>query len=191
MPRKSQTDLIIQANFELIGNRYDSWLSSAEMLRQAAKTVKRAAEVNSDELPAGLMLDTYAVYAMLLGYVIECLLKGIWVKNGNPMVENGVLIGVRNVGDHELGQLAREVLAKDVGIKLTTAEANNLDRLSAFVRSFGRYPIPTTWEQTRPRKIPGRGKTVPAYFSKKDFQTAELLENRLRTILLGRDITSN
>jgi hypothetical protein len=94
--------------FDSSGNNYRAWMFMAETLLEAAKNVKKgAADEGGEELhDSGLMLDTDSVYAMLLGYTIECLLKGIWVKNGNVLAKNGSLVPIPGTGDHQRAQLA-------------------------------------------------------------------------------------
>lgn len=139
---------------------------------------------NPASLPDGqeLMLATNSVYGMLLGYAIECALKGLWVKCGNELIKNGRYIGVPNAGDHQLGQLAR-IVSGPAGVMVNTTEYGVLDRLSAFVLFAGRYPVPLKPEQMEPISVPGWGKQVPHFFSNDDFQTAELLLNRFSRFL--------
>jgi hypothetical protein len=139
------------------------------MLTKAAKYVRDDHEAR---LPDGteLMPSTQAVYAMLIGYSIECALKGLWIKAGNKIVKDGGYVGVKGVGDHEVGQLAQLV-----DPSLSAVELDVLNRLSAFIRFAGRYPIPKTAQEMTPVSVPGRGKQAKSFFSKEDFGTAERL----------------
>jgi hypothetical protein len=85
---------------------------------------------------------------MLRGMAIECLLKALWVKQGNNIVENGKLIGVKNAGDHNLVQLSVAV-----ALAINNEEKKMLERLSNYITHIGRYPIPTNWERTKNIKI--------------------------------------
>ena len=68
-------------------------------------------------------------------------------------------------------------------MEVSRAEADVLERLSVFVRFAGRYPVPLTFNETKVRTRADGQKTSPRYFSKDDFETAESMENRLRTRL--------
>ena len=164
---------------EEIGNRYDSWLTWADAVWEAAKLVRSGSA--PAQLPDGteLMTTTAAVYAMLLGYTLECTLKGLWVKLGNKIVVGGRYRGVAGSANHDLLGLARKV-----GITATDEELDALDRLTPFVRFAGRYPISVRADDMKPRSVPGRsGKTVPGFYSREDFAAVERLRNRFMTRL--------
>ena len=163
------------------GNNPRAWHAWVETLTESSRKLKDSTPA---ALPDGqeLMLAVNAVYAMVLGYAIECALKGLWVKEGNKLVADGRYVGVPNAGDHELGQLARKI-SPAASISVSTGEYNLLDRLTAFVVYAGRYPIPLNAEQSKPVTVAGRGKQVSSFFSATDFQTAELLLNRLSRFL--------
>src|SRR5438067_2821529 len=121
------------------GNNYRAWFASVEDLTTAAKRIYDGTPAS---LPDGtvLMLSINTVTAMLIGYAIESALKGLWVRAGNKLIVNGKFVRPPNAGDHELGQLGRE-MSKQVHLPMTADELNVLDRLSAFVLFAGRYPI--------------------------------------------------
>lgn len=125
-------------------------------------------------------VNTYAVYALLLGYAIECELKAMWVRDGKQkLVVDGQYVGVPGARDHQLGRLAEKV-----GVSLTGAERDVLDRLSQFVLFAGRYPIPRNWQQSRPVPVEGKGKISPKFFGLDDFKVAEIFERSLYSSLL-------
>jgi hypothetical protein len=169
---------------EITGNNPNAWYSWVETLTRAANRV-REDDTQLPSLPGGEegMFAINAVYAMLLGYAIECALKGLWVAAGNKIVENGQYSGVRNIGPHELGKLARVVTALPVAVRVSAAELNVLDRLSAFILFAGRYPISKKPEAMAPIKVPGRGKQVPHVFLREDFRITRLMLNRFSTAL--------
>jgi len=179
-------DVIYRWTFNTNGNMPRVWLSSAETLLAAARAVKKAAEEKGGQaaFEQGLMIADYQPYALLLGYAIECLLKARWVKNGNKLVRDGRLLNEPPFGKHELGKMARTV-----GVTLSPKELSVLDRLSSFVQFAGRYPIPPTWEQTRPVRTGGAEKIAPNYFGREDFQRAELVAKRLKSELLYAALT--
>ena len=44
---------------------------------------------------------------MLLGYAIECALKGLWVNAGLVIAEGGKLVRISGVGNHQIGQCSQ------------------------------------------------------------------------------------
>jgi hypothetical protein len=167
------------ALYEEVGNNRNAWLVWADTLWEAAKLLRPASQPS--KLPDGteLMVSTAAVYAMLLGYTLECTLKGLWVKQGHKIVEGGRYIDVPGVGSHRLLELA-----KAVGVTATEQEFDAVNRLSAFVRFAGRYPVSIHANEMRPRAVAGReGSTVPGFYSSEDFATVERVRNRLMTSL--------
>jgi hypothetical protein len=138
------------------------------MLQTAAERVG-SQRASLPALPNGseLMPDVRAVQAMLIGYAIECALKGLWIKGGNQIVTNDKFRGVPGVGDHELRSLA-----VTTGETFTRNELIMLDRLAAFVKFAGRYPIATTPEQMKMKRIADGSRAVPRFMSEKDLNQA-------------------
>lgn len=121
------------------------------------------------------------VRAMLLGYAIECALKGLWVKSGHKIVAVGKYVGVAGAKDHDLTQLA-----KAVGFSPTAAEADVLRRLSKFVRFAGRYPVAKTPDEMRAHGASVIGKIDVGFFSKQDFRTAKSVLNKIVSGISGK-----
>lgn len=80
------------AGFHKSGNSFHAWrasalplLAAAQVLRQAHGSARAALENGevSDLLPDEGML--HASEMMLSGFAVECLLKGIWVRQGNKL----------------------------------------------------------------------------------------------------------
>jgi hypothetical protein len=168
--------------YDMAGNNPNGWYASVELLAQAAKRVRY------ESVPAGLpggeegMFSINAVYAMLLGYAIECALKGLWVKAGNAIAKDGKLVRIRGVGNHQIGQLLRKV-QEGTNLGVSDLELNVLDRISAFVLFAGRYPIPTTAAEMKAQRVPTGGTQAPGFFTQDDFRVAEMLLNRFKTAL--------
>lgn len=81
--------------------------------------------------------------AMLQGFAVECLLKCLWLVNGNSIATDGEYTFLNAKCDnHDLVRIAREV-----GLPLSPAEAMSVGKLSEFSRSFGRYPISKSWHR--------------------------------------------
>lgn len=168
--------------YDMTGNNPNAWYASVELLTQAAKRVRyNARPLTMPEGDEG-MFAINGVYAMLLGYAIECALKGLWVKGGKTIAKDGKLLRIRGVGNHQVGQLARKV-QEVIELRIEDVELDVLDRISAFVRFAGRYPIPITAEEMKAQRVPAGGTQVPGFFTAEDFRVAELLLNRFTTSL--------
>ena len=167
--------------YEDIGNRGSAWLTWAEALWQAAQQVEAISR--SVALPDGteVMPTTASVYAMLLGYALECTLKGLWVEGGRIIVANGRYQGIDGVIDHQLLQLA-----KAVGIEASDDEFDVLNRLTPFIFYAGRYPVSRRFEDMKRRDVVGRGRTIPGFFAASDFAVATNVFLRLRAQLRYR-----
>jgi len=175
--RTGSKGLSVKALHEDVGNRADAWLVSVTTLRDAAKRLKSA---ESGPLPDSteLMVGTDAVYAMVLGYAVECVLKGLWVGADHKLVSGGTFKRIPGIGDHDLHGLAMRV-----GVDASPQELDALRRLTPFVQFAGRYPVPIHAAAMKSRDGPGKGLTVPHFYSREDMATAEHLLNRLTTRL--------
>ncbi|MFA5909672.1 MAG: hypothetical protein WC815_12915 [Vicinamibacterales bacterium] len=152
------------AMYDWAGNSVETWTASAHSLFAAAGVLRRARDIASavplnidDPVPDDAL--THPAEIMLRGYAVECLLKGLWVKRGNRLALSGILQKILGVGSHNLVQLADKLACK-----CTPAERDVLKRLSLFMTSAGRYPIPTDWTQTKIQRTLGGGKGPPAYW---------------------------
>jgi hypothetical protein len=74
---------------------------------------------------------------MLAAFGIECLIKAIWVKQGNSLARNGKYVPMLKKERHQLVPLCRIA-----GIALDAREKDALERISIIARTIGRYPIP-------------------------------------------------
>jgi hypothetical protein len=130
--------------FHTIGNDPHAWRVSADQLLATARVLKRQQEaVNVDEIRTGDPVPDEgrvgAVEKMLRGFAVECLLKGLWVKQGHELASGGKFVGVSGVKDqHDLRQLA-----KAVDFTINDDQKDLFKRLSAYIKFVGRYPIPT------------------------------------------------
>ena len=163
---------------EHLGNSPHAWLTWVDTLAQAAKQLRQRRTPAT--LPDGeeVMIMSDAVCAMLLGYAFEFALKGLWVKQGNKIVSGGKLQKIPGGESHQLLRLAGKV-----GITATPEEFDALNRLTPFVRFAGRYPVSVNPEEMKPRVVRARGRTVPGFYSREDFDLARRLLNRLTTQL--------
>jgi hypothetical protein len=152
--------------FNARGNDPVGWFFYGHFLHTSAQTL--GATLKVDDFRQG-------VYGMLLGYTVEAYLKAKWLIGGGRLAEGGRFVRVPNCGDHELLQLADAV-----GFKLSTAERHVVNRLSAFVKFAGRYPIPTTAAAMTPVAHPRGGMIMPGFFLEEDWELAEAVVARLR-----------
>jgi len=130
---------------------------------------------------AVVMPLTLCVRAMLLGYAIECALKGLWVKKGNQIVQSGQYVGVAKCRDHDLVQLSGAVCFSP-----TKTESDVLQRLSKFVKFAGRYPVPKRPDEMQPYETPVIGRIDVGFFSKRDFRTAQSILNKIVSLISGK-----
>jgi hypothetical protein len=165
----------------LLGNASWAWLMWVFTLEQSAAVIALSAsyiERRSDET---MMPGVFAVRAMLMGYAIECALKGFWVSKGNVIASNGRYVRIPNTGDHNLLQISQAV-----GFEPTAKEADVLKRLSIFATFAGRYPIAKTSEGMAPNNIPAVGPVDVAFFSKQDFRVTQSVLNKIIALISGK-----
>ena len=127
-------------SFNEMANNYCFWEYSADALLKSASILRRERE---REIQAHKGLSgsyrcppeyfTEEVEWMLKAFALECLLKGLLVKSGHKIAENGKLKVNRN---HALKNLAINVMGEN-NIQSNLQEA--LRKLSA-VAILGRYP---------------------------------------------------
>lgn len=146
------------------GNSSEAWASSADWLLAAVRILRAARDAALDNpVNAGAPLRDGETVGpsekMLRGFALECLFKALWVKRGNLLASNGRLQKIPNVGNHNLLQLAQKL-----NFKCEPIEQDLLKRLSIFMRSVGRYPIPTDWHETMIQKTFDGGEGPPTYW---------------------------
>ncbi len=156
--------------FETSGQNPLAWRASAQDLLAGANAIKEKVR------DFGPMMDSLAVVeAMLLGFGLECLLKAMWIKGNNSLTESGRLRGIPRVGDHELLKIARAVR-----YRLSHEEAAVLNKLTAFVKFAGRYPIATRAEQMKPTRRLGTSVLEhPRFIGRSDLEIGRRLAHRL------------
>src|SRR5262245_57038071 len=93
---------------EATANNFRSWKFTAKILEAGAKRVYLKPD-DEDPDKDDTMNVVNGVYGMLLGYAIECALKGLWVKAGEKIVNGNNFLGVPGAGEHQLRQLAQIV----------------------------------------------------------------------------------
>ena len=162
---------------ERIGNLWLAWIGWVYVLEDAELWLgeREAHREHKGEVVMPMLL---CVRAMLLGYAIECALKALWVRKGNKLISEGKYRGVTGAKDHNLPQLAQAA-----GFIPTAIEADVLRRLSKFSQFAGRYPVGKTPDEMKPDVLT---KADVAFFSKKDFRTAESILNKVVRATSGK-----
>lgn len=182
-------------SFHLAGRSADVWLmrsyrlqrAAEVMWRQATRDMNRLAAMGPDlRVPWGPEATGQAAM-MLSGLSIEVLIKALIIQRSGWRVHAGVLQpwGKRSKHDHDLARLFRVA-----GEPLSAEEKDLADRLTKFVLWAGRYPMPKTVDEMRPRRIAAGkyqgafdGSTVPGVYSSDDRQLFRRLFKRLERTL--------
>lgn len=110
---------------------------------------------------------------MLLGLSLENLAKGALIRK-RPELATATGMCRWPVPAHDTS-----LLLKEAEIPLDSAEADLIARLVEFVLWAGRYPVPTIFARSAPRRIAGGGTAPFPWFSRRDKDVAELLYRRL------------
>lgn len=156
-------------NYGRVANEPYTWLSSAQDLLTACDfLLPHNAIVNHDwgtvggPPPPSETIRISGVIGMLRAMAIGCLLKGIWVKSGEKIAEDGEFKRIPGSRQHDLVQLADVVDAR-FSLGLSPKDRELLGRLSLY-NSSGRYPIPSHWQHHSIRNLPQGGKGTPTYW---------------------------
>ena len=154
--------ILAKIHFERAGNSADAWASVAENLCFAAQVLLEKSDEAETLAPDQEVTQLSnrarlgAIELMLKGMAMECLLKALWVKQGNLFVQAGDFEPVFGAGAHDLRQLAQAV-----SISTTPHESDLLGRLSHFIEYGGRYPIPKKSMKLGFISSPSGGKASP------------------------------
>jgi hypothetical protein len=139
--------------YERVGNFPRAWQMCADQLLLASRILQK--EAAADESVSSLSTQVAPVGLMLRGMAVECLLKALWIKNGNKLTVNGRFLGIPRTGSHDLNQIAAEV-----GVKRNALEVDVLRRLTHFIEYGGRYPVPKRVEAMKLTESPLGGKSI-------------------------------
>lgn len=138
--------------FDSVANCQSSWIRRAEALFFSAELINKnlnsydpvtsIKEFKLDNLWVDPQFKSWlsadCISIMLLGLGIECLIKAIFLAQGNDLAKNGSFIGIPSAGAHNLVQLC-----KQINFQLSEREMDLLNRLSDSIEWGGRYPTPT------------------------------------------------
>jgi hypothetical protein len=145
-------------------SHYQVWLCKADQFLEASKILKPVVENKielcrkrfftgkpnaGDVFPSGLL----EVYFLLIGIVMENLLKAKWVKKNRRGLKNEILTVSRLPRELQTHNLLP--LAGKVGLKLDANENELLNRLSEYVKWAARYPVPVESKDLKPRFLSG------------------------------------
>jgi hypothetical protein len=120
-----------------VGNDPQNWTANAETLFEGSKVLKREMErsVQSGQLTSYSF--TAWIEVMLTAFGIECLIKAIWLKQGNQLARDGIYVPIIERERHQLVKLCGAA-----GVALNKQEVEVLERMRDIALSIGRYPIP-------------------------------------------------
>lgn len=137
----SNVKLAARRKFTYTANHPQSWIDSAYELNLAAKVLRGKVEENwHSEKP---FRECYlSPYYMLIGYLLETLLKGILVAKGYKCVVDSNFVGF-GVNGHDLYGLANKA-----ELPIPEEESRILKLLTEHTTWVGRYPIATRWQNT-------------------------------------------
>ena len=115
------------------GKNYKAWLVKANSLATAADKTNWLISGNE-----GLA----STHNMLMGMAIECLLKASLIVKGKDVVveRSGNLYFAKEFKSHKLDQLA--IMLEQDGLTFLDEEKSLLSKLSIYIESGARYPIP-------------------------------------------------
>lgn len=174
--------LLAKQHFEQAGNSADAWQSVSNDLLFAAQVLLERVRAADALAPNQLSVENghlFPVRLMLTGMALECLLKALWVKQGNQFVEAGAFKSVARAGPHDLVQIAQAV-----ALNPNSFEIDLLRRLSYFIEYGGRYPIPKVSKKLEMISSPGGGKASPMTWSTPSDETLlEKLVLRIEALL--------
>jgi hypothetical protein len=151
--------------YNKVGNDHNAWASSANDLLAASRLLgKIRAKFDIESVAAGEAIPDegriHPTEIMLRGFAVECLQKGLWVKRGGTICRDGKYVGVKGAGDHDLLGLSDAN-----NLPFSQNQRGVLKRLSIFMTSVGRYPIPRHWSNTKIQSASGGGKAPSTYWT--------------------------
>lgn len=155
------------------------WLLTAEQLLRTFQMLTDQARQDLSDAYGGDESITYPISSiamMLGGFAIENLLKGIKVSQGSQVFDDR---GFFTIKTHDILELAVQA-----GVELDTEEKALLERLEQFVIWAGRYPIPLSSEDLRPRTLDNGGFAPRTCVSiPGDFDAVVSLAEKLKAML--------
>lgn len=157
-----EDEATMQEQYDMMANATSEWLNKAAALFTAGDVLFKLYESTRPGAKARRktkerFFHDLCVIKMLRGMGIECLLKAVWVDQGEVMGKSGKFVKSLNANSHDLYAIARVVCEKS-DIRLSDEEGHMLARL-AFTIEMGRYPVSTSFN-----KFPSKPGIQPTYF---------------------------
>ena len=168
-------------------NNPDTWETAADDLLNASGVLTREREAvlkrepeHTDVKSALAATMLRPVELMLRGMALECLMKAVWLKRGGRFVEGDGFRDFAGGRKHDLIEMANALR-----LKLLPREEDVLDRLTAFVRFAGRYPVPIRASESSLRPIrDSGGMAAPTVWpSHDDANFGDILANVKRELI--------
>ena len=116
------------------------WIFSAIDLKTAADRLNWLSNPVRDEEPS---VGLFAIYRMLMGMSLECLLKGILVAQGVQVVGKGDL--TKEFATHALTALALKI--DNSAFTFMAGELTTLANIEPYILWAGKYPFPKRPEE--------------------------------------------
>lgn len=164
-----------------------NWFWSSESNESAARILEEQVKDywNSHE-PNHPGANILGPYYMLVGFAIECLLKGIIVANGHKVIKNGRIKFIDGNNQHDLVKLAIKA-----EINLWEDEETMLKTLTENLEWAGRYPMAQHWSRQF-KKIEAKEndtatiEDVTPPYSNHDIHIINRLHTRIKGILASK-----
>jgi len=172
MTEERQREMYIRA-----GNSVGAWCGAGDSLIAAARILSQNFDPCLDAPVGSKITDNEKIFPsifLLYGFGIECLLKGLWVKNGHEIVKDGRYMGVPGASDHKLHELADAT-----NFSLTEKERDAFISLSVIITSSGRYPVAKNWRETKIQRRTSGGYGSRSTLNSEDLKYAEQIVIRL------------
>ena len=132
----------MEYTFDYMANSPHFWKQKALDLLMASRILRQAEESSEMEIDGKKVkmpfLRSFWTKLMIRAFALECLIKALWLKNGNTLYRDEKYVGIGGMRCHDLSKMF-----ETVGIILSDEKRNLLDRLSAVSVAHGRYPFPS------------------------------------------------
>ena len=133
---------LLKRHYLKLGRNPVNWVKEAAELKRAAGILYKEVLADYNEMKTGTWTGKhyiFAQYQMLTGYALQCLLKAIYIKKNKEKA--AIDIDKFTHKSHDL-----KALANSLRVKVSREELDLLDRLTEYVASAGRFPIPRKYE---------------------------------------------
>jgi hypothetical protein len=147
MAGNQMTEEELKKHYDETANDPIAWLDAANENLIAADVIDEAmAAAQKRQGPIEHAMRLTWKSRMLRAYAVECLLKAIYVKNGNKLGDGGELDKGAFPTNHNLVSMWRRVCLPS----LTPERQSLLMKLSHISTSLGRYPIAMRYDKPKP-----------------------------------------